>query len=509
MGMAALLLATGVLLSRILGFYREMLIAKLHGASIYTDAYGAAFSIPDMLSYFLAAGTLSITFIPLFSSYIAKGDEEGGWRLFSIVGSTMGSILFVSICIAWILAPYLVPLYVPGFENQEQIELTVLMTRIILPAPLLFYFGGLLQATLFVREKFWPAAISPLIYNICIILGGVLLHSSLGIVGFAIGVLVGAFLGPFGLTFLVARKDLKYQFLFNLKDPGFLEFFRISLPVMVGVGLVTLDQWVLNYFGSQQGEGAMSWLINGRKLMMVAFALIGQAAGQAALPFLTRLFHENKTKEIGEMMTLSLKRIVFLAAIAAIGLAVLSKPIVHALFQRGAFTIADADTTAGLLALFSFGLVSWCVQSFAVRGFYARKDTITPMIVSTVIVVIAVPVYYFLQKSFNIQGLAMASSIGISLNAIATIVVYDRLNGGLNLRSIFKSVVSGLLHGFPAGAAAFWIATQFNPSSDFENALQLGSASIGFGIVILVLSMITKAEELDFLISKIRRKLGK
>lgn len=421
----------------------------------------------------------------------------------------MGSILFVGICIAWVLAPFIVPRMNPGFNDPEQIELAVLMTRIVLPAPLLFYFGGLLQATLFVREKFWPAAIAPLIYNICIILGGVILNGSMGIVGFAVGVLIGAFLGPFGLTFLVARKELKFQFLFKLRDPGFIEFIVISLPVMIGVGLVTIDQFLLQYFGSLQGPGASSWLMHGRKLMMVAFALIGQAAGQAALPFLARLFHENKTKEMGDLMTLSLKRIVFLAAIAAIGFMVLSNPIVHSFFRHGEFTTADANITAEVLALFAFGLISWCVQSFAVRGFYARKDTLTPMVVSTLVAVFAIPIYYFLQDSLSVRGLAMASSIGISLNALATLIVYERKNGGLKLKSILTSLISGVLHGLPAGAAAYGIVYLFNPTSNFDNILQLASGSIGFGIVILIVSALTKAEELDFLISKIRRKLGK
>ncbi len=502
-----MLLASGVFLSRILGFLREAIIAHLHGASIYTDAYIAAFQIPDLLSYFLAGGTLSIAFIPLFTGHITKGDEAGGWRLFSIVATTLGGILAVCLFVAGLLAPQIVPLLSPGFKDPEQIRLAVLMTRIILPGALFFYFGGLLQATLFVKEKFWPAAISPLIYNISIIIGGVLLNEVMGIAGFAVGALVGSFLGPFGLTFLVARKDLKFKFSFRLKDPAFLEFMRLGLPVMLGVGLVTVDQWFLNYHGSVQGEGAMSWLMNGRKLMMVAFALIGQAAGQAALPFLTRLFQENKFKEMGGLMTLSLRRIVFLAAIAAIGLAVLSKPIVHTIFQHGEFTVADANTTADLLSFFALGLVAWCVQSFSVRGFYARMDTITPMAISTITVGCAFPIYYLLQIAFGVHGLAISSSVAITLNACATIIVYQKKNGGLDLKAIFKSIFSGFFHGLPAGAAAYFITLLFNPLTTLESILQLGCASAGFGAVILIISTFTKAEELDFLISKIRRRL--
>lgn len=510
MGAAAVLLAGGILLSRLLGFLREAIIAYLHGASSATDAYYVAFQLPELMSYFLAAGTLSITFIPLFSSYIARNDEEGGWKLFSVVATTFGSILLFFVILAEIFAPQFVPMIAPGFTDPDQLELAILMTRIVLPAQLFFYFGGLLQATLFVREKFWPAAISPLIYNISIITCGVLLNASMGIVGFAVGALIGSFLGPFGLTFLVARKDLKFNFHFKLNDPGFIEFIKLSLPLMVGVGLVTIDQWLLNYFGTLQGEGATSWLTNGRKLMMVAFAIIGQASSQAALPFLTRLFHENKHKEMGEMMTRSLRRVSFLAAIAAVGLAVLAKPIVYTIFRRGAFTMSDADITAELLVFFSFGLVAWSVQTFAVRGFYARKDTLSPMIISTSVGFFAIPIYYLLHKNIGISGLAMATSIGITLNALATMVFYRYKTQGLDIFSVFKSILSGVSHGFIGGGAAYLVLYFYRPERSFVGSFsQLILGSLAFGFAVIIVSLFTKAEELEFLLSKIRKRINR
>ncbi|MFU8803240.1 MAG: murein biosynthesis integral membrane protein MurJ, partial [Bradymonadaceae bacterium] len=423
MGLAAIVLSIGILLSRVLGLVREAVILYFHGATGLTDAYYAAFMLPNMMNYFLAGGTLSITFIPLFSAYITKNDDEGGWRLFSTVASTMGLALVIVTAIGFVLAPYVVPLLFPGF-NEEQLALAILMTRIVFPAQIAFYLGGLLQATLFVREVFWPAAIAPLVYNLCIILGGILLNPFFGIQGFSIGVVVGAILGPFLIPLWAARRRVKFRFRFAPRDPEFKYFIVLTLPLMIGVSLVTVDEWLLNYFGSMQEEGAITWLSNSRKLMLVLFAMIGQAAGQAALPFLTRLYHEGKIDEMGEMLAKSMQRVTFLSILGAAGMMSIAQPLVHLLFRRGQFTAADADMMAVLLFFFCLGLVSWSAQTFVVRGFYAQKDTLTPMIIGTVVVAVVLPIYYYFAEALGAVGLALATSVGITINAAATIAVY-------------------------------------------------------------------------------------
>src|SRR5699024_1728245 len=132
---------------------------------------------------------------------------------------TMGVALCLFAAFAWVIAPYFVPWFFSGFKDPEQIQLAVTMTRIVLPAQLGFYFGGLIQGSLFVREVFWPSAIAPLIYNLCIIAGGVLLDPFIGIQGFAVGVVVGALLGPFMIPLWAARKEIRFRFRFAPLDP--------------------------------------------------------------------------------------------------------------------------------------------------------------------------------------------------------------------------------------------------------------------------------------------------
>lgn len=511
MGIAALILSASILLSRILGFLREAVIVYKHGASSATDAYYAAFTLPDLMGYFLAGGTLSITFIPLFSDYIANDDEEGGWRLFSTILTTMGVILVAFVIGLEVLAPYIVPLLFPGFNEASQIDLTVAMTRIVIPAQLAFYVGGLLQATLFVREVFWPSAVAPLVYNICIIAGGVLLDPWLGIMGFSVGALVGAMLGPMLIPMWAARKEIVFTPHFSLTDPGFKRFVLLSLPLMIGVSLVTVDEWLLRYFGSMLESGAITWLHNSRKIMLVLFAIIGQAAGQAALPYLSRLYHEGKESEMGQMMARSLQRIAFLAVIAAAGLIVAAKPMIYLIFQRGEFSASDANMTAALLVVFAFGLLAWTAQALAVRGFYAREDTLTPMLIGTGVVVIAAPIYWLLFKEYGAMGLAAASATGISINALATVLVYRWRKGNLPLAPIGKGLGRGLVFAVACGSAAWGtheaLASMLNVANLGENALLLAAMAAAFFGAGGLVAVFFRPPELERVLARVRKKL--
>lgn len=511
MGLAAVMLSVSILLSRILGFLRDVIVTTWHGAGVASDAYYAAFTLPEVMNYFLAGGTLSITFIPLFSSYMNKGDEDGGWRLFSIVATTIGSLLLVASIVLELIAPQLVPILYPGFTDPAQLSLTVAMTRIVIPAQLAFYIGGLLQATLFVRETFWPSALSPLIYNLCIILGGVLLEPWFGIQGFAIGVLVGALLGPLGLPLLASWKHLKFRPRVDLSDPGFRRFVVLTLPLMLGATLVTVDEWFLKVFGSLSEDGAITWLNHSRKLMMVLFAVIGQAAGQAALPFLSKLFVEGKEDEMGEMLATSLQRVVFLSIIGAAGLIALADPIVYTLYHRGEFTVADANQTASLLVLFSLGMTSWASQSLAVRGFYARQDTLTPMIVGVCVLIVSAPIYWLLHRSFGVEGLAMATSIGITLNVLAIVFTYRWRAGSLPLTGVLESLGRGLgfgLLGAVGARGALWLLAGVLDRTTFMGAsLELMAGSIAFGLLAGAAMWSMRPPELEVVLEKVRRKL--
>ena len=511
MGLAAIILSASIFLSKILGFLREAVIAYTHGAGTTTDAYYAAFQLPDLMNYFLAGGTLSITFIPLFSSYISRGDERGAWKLFSNIATTMGLGLVLITILGWILAPWFIPIYFGGFSDPAQIDLTITMTRIIIPAQLCFYFGALIQGALFVRETFWPSAVAPLIYNICIIAGGVLLEPFFGIKGFSIGVVVGALLGPLLIPLWAARKEIHYEFRFKPLRDDFKEFVYLTIPLMIGVSLVTVDEWLLRYFGAMQEDGAITWLNNARKMMLVIFAVIGQAAGQAALPYMSKLFEQGKEQEMGQMLSRSLQRVSFLSMIGTSGLLAAAFPMIYLVFQRGAFTPSDAHITAVLLCFFALGLAAWNLQTLAVRGFYARKDTLTPMFIGSVTVVMTIPIYIVFNDHFGTPGLAAATSLGITVNALATIAVYRWRAGTLPLRPILMGSLRGVLHAVPAGVAAYalylWLGPEQLDVGFWPLVGLLSVMGLGFFGTLAATTSLMEPPEMDVIWDRVKRKV--
>lgn len=513
-GLAAAMLAASALLSRVLGLGREMLIAGLYASSGSVDAYRASFTLPDLLNYFIAGGALSITFVPMFSAYMARNDEEGGWRLFSNVATTMGVFFLAFTLVGEAIAPQVVAWMNPGFvepgADPVRFNLAVAMTRIVIPAQLAFYVGGLLQSTLFVRGIFWPAAIAPLIYNAGIILGGVVLKPWFGIEGFSFGVLAGAMLGPLGMPLLASWHRVRYRWNFNLRDSGFLEYLKLSLPLMIGVSLVTVDEWLMRYFASEQ-PGEIAQLGYARALMMVLFAMLGQATGQAALPYLARLFHDGKEQEMGTMLARSAQQVAFFSVSATGALIAMAAPFTAAAYMHHRFTPENAYATSGLLTLFAVGLVGWSLQVVVVRGFYARKDTLTPMIISTLIVFAAVPLYSWLYHTRGPRGLAMASSLGVTANAIATVLAYRFRKGTLPLRPIALGIARGLLFAVICGLAAYGAGRLFGPApfgrTALANLIRLCVMSTAFCVSALPVALVTKPPELYELLGKVARRL--
>src|SRR5438552_11482632 len=239
---ATVLLVTAILLSRVVGFLREMYIAWAFGANQITDAYNAGFTIPDWLNYLVAGGTASITFVSIYTRFLAEKREEDARKTFSAIITIMTAVLGVGIVLAEIFAPQLNRLMFSKF-TPAQFELCVHLTRILLPAQLFFYVGGVVSAVLLSRRMFLLPAIGPLVYNAGIIVGGLLFSHRFGIASLAYGAVAGAFVGIFLINAIgAARLGVGYRISFDIRNPAFREWVRLSIPLMLGVSLVTRSE---------------------------------------------------------------------------------------------------------------------------------------------------------------------------------------------------------------------------------------------------------------------------
>src|SRR6516165_6910230 len=372
-----------VLASRLLGFLREWLVAHQIGSNAITDAYYAAFTLPDFLNYLVAGGSLSVIFIPIFTKYLAENQEEEGWRVFSIVATFMSLVLVGLVLAAEIFAPQLAHVIAPGFAPAEKARV-VFLTRLMLPAQICFYLGGVMAAVQYAKARFIVPSLAPVIYNLLIILGGWLLAPRIGITGFAAGVLAGALVGNFLLqVYGAARAGARFRPSLNWRHPGFRLFVRLAIPIMLALSLVFTDDWIIRWFGSYLRAASITWLNYGKTLMRVPLGVVGQAVGVASFPFLAQLYSDKKYGELNRALNSTLRGLILLLVpISALTMAE-SRPLVRLVFSHTRLGPADLGATASTLVLFSLGMFAWAAQNILARAFYAARDTLTPAVIGT------------------------------------------------------------------------------------------------------------------------------
>ncbi len=447
---ATVLLVTTIMLSRVVGFLRDMYIAWAFGATKITDAYLAGFTIPDWVNYLVAGGTASITFVSIYTRFLAEKREEDARKTFSAIITIMSAVLTVGIILAEIYAPQLNHLMFSKF-TPEQFALCVHLTRILLPAQLFFYIGGVVSAVLTSRRMFLLPAIGPVIYNGGIIVGGLLFSRQLGISSLAYGAVAGAFVGIFLINAIgAARTGIGYRLSFDYRNPAFREWVWLSVPLMLGVSLVSADDWILRYFASGS-VGDITRLNYAKRLFQVPIAVLGQAVSQASLPFFARLFGEKKFEEFAETVNASIYRMVAAALLASSFMAVAALPLIDLVYRRGHLLFADSKTTAVYFFWFSLSLAFWAAQGLYARAFYAAGNTLTPMIASSVITLASLPMYSALYRNFSAVGLVAASDVGIAANCLVIAFLLSKRKlvplAGLEWKEIGKALAVSVLAG--------------------------------------------------------------
>lgn len=421
---ATILLTLSALLSRVIGLIRDQYIAWRFGAGHATDAYNVAFYLPEWINYLLVGGAASITFVTILDRYRAQDNEAEGERALSIILNTMTIVLGMAILLAEIFTPLFTRIYFDPASPEGL--LCTRITRILLPAQLFFFSGGVLASVLLVRKQFSFQAIAPLIYNLGIIFGGVLLASRMGIASLGVGALVGAVAGPFLLNAWGAhRASLRYRPILDLKHPGLREWVRLSLPLMLGVTIITLDNQILGYF-AKHGAGDISRLNYAKRLFTAPMAIIGQAAGAASLPFFASLFGQGRREDFNRSVNRSVSRLIGFSLLGSAVMLALALPAVDLIFRRGSFHAADASSTAHYFAIFAVSLALWTAQAIYARAFYAAGETFLPMLAGTIITVITIPIYWGLHQSFGVPGLAWASNLAILVHTATLAILLHR-----------------------------------------------------------------------------------
>jgi putative peptidoglycan lipid II flippase len=479
---ATVLLMATVMLSRVIGYVREAYIAYAFGAGSQTDAYVAAFTLPDWLNYIVAGGAASITFISIYTRFLAEKRDADAQKTFSVVITVMSSVMIVGTLLAEIFTPQFVRWMFHGF-SPAQIDLTVRLTRILLPAQIFFYVGGVVSAVLLSHRLFLFPSLGPLIYNLFIILGGVVGGRHYGIASLAYGALAGAVAGPFLASVIGAlRIGTGYYPSFDISNAAFREWVRLSVPLMLGFSLVTVDDWILRHYAAS-GIGDIARLNYAKRLFAVPIAVLGQATGQASLPFFARLFNERRLQEFAATVNDSVYRVSAASFLATGWMMAAAAPLIDLVYRRGRFTVSDTHATAIYFFWFSLSLALWSAQGLYARAFYAAGDTLTPMVAVTAITVASLPMYSLLFHRYSVIGLAWASDIGIGANllALAWLLHYRKMVPLKTLRwdELGQSALTAIIAGVISLEVAKSVAPMISRyGSRIADLLQLGVISV-------------------------------
>ncbi len=457
---ASILLAAAALLSSLIGLGRGKYIAWLFGAGPQTDAYMAAFRLPDLMNNFLVGGAVSITFVTILNHYRERDEEAEGERvLFIVLNFVVLALIAATILLMYLAGPY-IRFTNPGF-SAGQVVLCTHMTRLLLPAQIFLFAGSVIGATLLVRKQFLYQALQPIIYNLCIIAGGMLLHRQLGISALAIGATAGFLLGSFAPNALgAARAGVRYRWEIDLRHPGLRIWLHMTLPLMFGFGLPFLDQYFAGYYASN-GAGEITRLANAKQIFSAPMSMLAQAAGVASLPFFAQLWAKGKRYEFAIGVADSVSRVVALGLLAASAMIALAQPIVGLIFGGGRFTPNDVRQTALFFALYTLSLFLWSAQAIYARSFYAAGITWLPMLASTVIVLAAFPLYGLGYRWYGAAGLALASDAGIALQAVSLAVLLHRRRmvslAGLDYAELGRCLLAAMVSGAGVGVVFWWL----------------------------------------------------
>ncbi|MCL7453635.1 MAG: murein biosynthesis integral membrane protein MurJ [Anaerolineae bacterium] len=474
--------------SRALGLLREVAISHQFGTGGDLDAYLAAFRLPDILFQIVAGGALASAFIPTFAGYLANDDEQGAWRLASATINLVFTLTAALSLLAALSAPWLVEaIIVPGFAPDRQ-ALTVRLMRLMLVTPAVFGVSGVVMGILNARQHFLLPALAPILYNLGIIGGALILAPRLGVGGLALGVVAGSVAHLLVQIPGLLRHGLRYRPTLGLGDPGVREVGRLMLPRVAGLAAVQINFLVNTILASGLAAGSLAALNYAWLLMLLPQGIFAQSVATAAFPTFSTQAARNQQAEMRSTLVATLRAVLYLTIPAAVGLFVLREPLVEIIFQRGAFGEGSTQMVAWALAFYVLGLPAHALVEIVVRAFYAMHDTKTPVIVGVAAMGLNVILSLALIAVFQAAGwmphggLAVSNSTATTIEMAVLLILIRRRLQGLEGREMGRSLLRILLAAAAMAAVAAGVAWSLSSHS----AWLAGGLAIASGALVYV-----------------------
>lgn len=454
----ALLLSASIMLSRVLGLVRNLVIADVFGDTRQVEAYFAAFRIPDTMFTLVSGGALASAFIPVFAGLLAQGREDEAWKVASTVFNTVAIALGVLALCAFILAPVIMGVLTGGYTPGER-ALTVDLTRIMLLQPIFLGAAAIMSAVLQSYHRFLLTALAPLVYNLVAVIGALLSHS-FGVGGLAWSVVLAAaaqvVIQAPGLARGVRRR---FGFALNFDLLATREILRLFTPRVIGLAAFQAMLVITLFLASRLPHGAVGAVTYSFLLVSFPIGALGTATATAVFPHLAELNVADDYAAIRRTLNQSLRLILFIALPAAVGLIVLRRPIINLLYGHGVWTERDTELTAFALLFYAMALAQLSVIELLPRVFYALKDTRTPVRIAVVTVAadaaLSILFVHLLPAASGQGGLALATAIATTIQALWLGAALERRLGGIGRHSIFGAVRDAGIASLAMGAVLY------------------------------------------------------
>lgn len=513
-----------VFLSRILGLVRDQLFAKLFGAGFFNDAWLVAFRIPNLLRDLFAEGALSAALVPTFAETLRKQGRTEAWHLANLVLSGLLVVLGVLTLALFFASDWFVTALAAGFADVPgKAEVTSILIKILSPFLMLVALASLAMSLLNTLNHFFLPALAPALFNVALILSGLLLvpwFERIGVLpvyAMGVGAILGGVLQYAVQIPLLRREGYRFRFRIDFKHPGIRRMGRLLGPALVGVSAVQINILVNTQLASfLQDNGPVSWLSYAFRIIYLPIGLFGVAIGVVNLRDVSVHAAGERFEDLKETVANSVKLLSFLAIPSSVGLIVLARPVVDVLFERGGFTAQDTVYTAWALIAYSLGLFAYSCNKIYVPTFYALDDTRTPVRI-TVVTVLAnlaanVTFLLLLPAEYRFVGLAAGTSISVTLSNSLLASALRRRLGDFRRFRIARGLCRHLTLALVMGLAVFFVDHLFglwwtDPDLAREIVALGGCLAVG-GALYLGLAAALGVPEMGHLVQAWRRRLG-
>jgi putative peptidoglycan lipid II flippase len=500
--------------SRILGFIRDMVLARLFGATAAADAFFVAYRIPNLLRELFAEGSMSSAFIPVFTEYHTLRSRKDAWELASAVFTTLLTIVTAVTLLGILAAPGIVWLLAPGFHGHpDKLAITTLLARIMFPYLLFISLAALAMGILNSLRAFAAPACSPVFFNVFIIGCALFLAPAFPepIIGVAIGVVAGG-AAQFATQLPgLALRGMVFGWRFEPWHPGVRRIGALMVPSLLGLSVTQINITVSTILASFFAGGP-TYLFYGMRLIQFPLGIFGVALATAILPTLSAQAARGALDELRGTLAFGLRMILFIILPAMLGLILLRQPIVHLFFEHGSFTAADTVATATAVLCYAVGLWAFAGVRIVVAAFYSLQDTVTPALVAAVAVLANLAFSIVLMDRLEAAGLALATALASMMNVGILVAVLNRRLGGVDWASVGRSAVRTLAATAPLILACVWVAGAevWTRKGEWIGKAVMLAVGIGLSVTGYVGGhALLRSEELDVCWNLVRGRTGR